>query len=109
MEPHNFAIKADPSVHLAPADIADHVIDVFQAHRPRHTVFAFNRPKSWQKNAAVVLALNKRMDRITVRGDGGNSNLPVLVFECGRFLHATSAAPRSFNVRRLGVVHPESY
>ena len=35
--------------------------------------------------------------------------MPVLVFECGGFLHATSAAPRSFNVRRLGVIYPESY
>src|SRR5450755_2434088 len=102
LEAHHVAIKSHPGVHLAPADVADHVVDILQPHRPRHWIVAFHGPEARQKDTAVVLALNKSMQRVAVGGDGRNSNLTMLVIERRGFLHPACPASGGLEVSRRG-------
>jgi hypothetical protein len=36
LEAHDVGVEVDPLVHLVPADVAHHVVDVLEAGGPRH-------------------------------------------------------------------------
>ncbi len=69
-EAHDMLVEFDPGVHLAPADVADHVIDVQQPRRTRNAVGAGHFNKSGQKSASVIGAFNERMNRVAVQTNG---------------------------------------
>ena len=109
-EAHHIAIEIHPGVHGAPADIAHHMIDVLQAHGPRHGIDALAmiyRHEAGQEGAAIVPSLHERVDRIAVNGDGGDAHFALLVAQGLRLAHAPGAAAGGLAVSRFRVVHPK--
>ena len=60
LEAHDIAIEADPGIHLPPADIAYHVVDMQKARRPCNGVVALGA-ESRQEYASIIFALNERV------------------------------------------------
>ena len=61
-EAHHVAVEVHPAVHLAPADVAHHVVDVLQPHRPRDRVFAFHGAEAGQEGAADSCGARRRCE-----------------------------------------------
>ncbi len=59
-EAHHVAVEIHPAVHLAPADVAHHVVDVLQPDRARRRVLALRGREARQEHAAVVARARRR-------------------------------------------------
>src|SRR6202034_2596612 len=107
LESHDVAIEADPGVHLPPADVADHVVDMQQACGARDRVVAVGGAEAGQESAVVILALDERVKRVAVSGNHRDSNTAVLVFPHRRLLDAARAATCSLAISGLRVIYPK--
>src|SRR5215469_15920113 len=84
------------------------MIDVFQAHRPRDSVFTLDRRKAGQEDAAIVLALDESVNRIAISGNRREARFAMLVAHGLGFANALRAAPGGLAPRGFGVIHPKS-
>ena len=75
---HHLGVEFAPGVHLAPADVADHVVDVLEAHGCGLEV-GVPGAVSGEEHAVVVLALHEDVDGVAVRFDGAEHHLAVAV------------------------------
>ncbi len=79
-EAHDVGVELDPLVHLVPAHVADHVVDVEQAGGAGDRV-ALDGAVAGKECAGVVLALDKGVNRVAVGADAGHDDLPALIGE----------------------------
>ena len=102
-----YELVDDPVVHLVPANVADHVIDVQQTDRTRYRI-AIDGTKTRKEWSCVFAAFDKGVDGVAVGADARYDNLPVLVGQNGWFGNADRAPSDGFLPCSAGIVHPES-
>src|ERR1700761_3033927 len=103
---HNGGVELNPAVHLVPAHIAHHVIDVEQAGRTSQMVLAL-LDVSGEKRAVIILALDKGVDRVAVNGGGCSSKPSVFFGMLNRLLHAARPATGRLFPGQPGVIYPK--
>src|SRR5579862_7070901 len=108
-EAHHIAIEIHPAVHLVPTYVAHHVVDMFQPYRAAHRVRLVDGNKAREKRPAIILSLDKTMDRFAVRGNGGDADFAMLVAQRFRGPHAGRSALSGLAVSGFGVIHPQRY
>ena len=74
LEAHHVLVELDPDVHLPELDVADAVVDVQQSGRLR-LIARLALLEAGQERAAIVPALDERMDRVAVDLDAGDDRL----------------------------------
>ena len=66
---HNVSVEFNPAVHLSPAHVADHVIDIEKPGRATDEIVSGHSLKSRQESSVVRAALDKRMHGIAIELD----------------------------------------
>jgi hypothetical protein len=107
-EAHYLGVEVDPAIHLVPAHVAHHVIDVEQARRASNRIFGL-RAEARQECAVVVCTLDEGVDGVTVGGDRGDANSAVRVLQVKGLADAARAAFGGFFPGLAGVVDPQGY
>ena len=69
-EAHDVGVEIDPLVHLVPAHVAHHVVDVEQADGARDRV-VLDGAEAGQEGAGVVAALDEGVNGVAVGADAG--------------------------------------
>ena len=103
--PEDALVELDPVVHLAELDVADDVVDVREADTGRGVAVLRDRDVAGQERAAVVGAVDERVDRVAVGGDRRALDRPELVLVASA-APCTLRAPRddglAVGLRRVG-------
>ncbi len=105
-EAHHIGVEVDPLIHLVPADVAHHVINMQQADRSRDGV-GFHRAKTGKERAVVVTALHKCMNCVTVCADARKNCSSMFVFEHMRLGYTLRTAACGFSPGFRRVVDPK--
>src|SRR6185437_6999604 len=107
-EAEDILVELDPVVHLAQLDIAYDVVNRRQADATRLLpIGRLDWTVAWEKDARVVLALDKAVERLTIGIDGGALHLTIVVLRHGRLNGATRATSQRLLIRLLGIGHRE--
>src|ERR1700722_286501 len=69
-ETHHRAVKLHPAVHLAPADIAHHMVDILETDGTRNQVLGADCCEARQEGAVIVIPLDKGVDGVAIGGKG---------------------------------------
>ena len=107
-EAHHLTVEVDEGVHLVPAHVAHHVIDVQQAHRARLRVLG-HRAEAGKKWPVVILALDESVDSLAVGGDARHHHRAVVVLLLKGLANTLSAALRRLAPGIARIVHPQRH
>ena len=107
-EPHHLLIELRPFVHLPPADIAHHMVDIFQ---PDRTGFVCGIPffEAGQERACVIFAFHEDVHRFAIGMYSGHDHFAMFIFPGDRFKIRFGAPARCFLPRPRGIIHPEGH
>lgn len=106
VEAHDVLIELDPFVHHAEFDVADAVIDVFQADG-----FSFEFAGAWDEarheDPVVIFSFDKGVDGVPVGEDGSGADDAVFIFEGLERVSRACAALEGGGVGLFSIVDPK--
>ena len=107
-EAHDLGVELAPGVHLAPADVADHVVDVFEADG-RCRALGVPCLVARQEHAVVGLSLHEDVDGVSIGLDAAEDHLAIAILAGVRLECAHGAAGGGLLPALLRVVHPQGH
>src|SRR5205823_14941373 len=100
-EPHLVLVKFHPWIHLVPTDVAHAMIAIKQSCF-RWIVIRFPFLKPRHENAAIIVALDEKMNGVAVSVNTAHDQLSVAIGQSHRFEEALAAACGCFLPGRRG-------